>query len=260
VPKYMAKQRYINTRFWDDGYIVTLDPIEKLLFLYFLTNPLTEISGAYEIPLRRIAFDTGIDRDMVLKIVARFAEEDKIIYQDGWVLVCNFIKHQSANPKITKGIELSVSGCPDWIKDRLCIAYDRLSHLNSNSNTNLNIKERTVGYASPPDFDPEETRSRPPLSRAAATPASAQLDVWLNTIATTLGAKDSNGLPKLKKWEQVCMTAIREKHNLASLLKVIESESKRTKGQEQYFSPDTCLQKLQANGFSPKQSKWTHDV
>lgn len=132
----MAKQRYINTRFWDDGYIVTLDPIEKLLFIYFLTNPLTEICGAYEIPLRRIAFDTGIDSDMVLKMVRRFADADKIIYRDGWVLVCNFIKHQASNPKIEKGIETAVNGCPDWIKDRLSIAYDSLSPLNPNSNTN----------------------------------------------------------------------------------------------------------------------------
>lgn len=128
----MAKQRYINTRFWDDGYVVTLDPLEKLLFIYFLTNPLTEICGAYEIPLRRIAFDTGIDADMVTKMVKRFADADKIIYRDGWVLVCNFIKHQSSNPKIEKGVENAVKCCPDWIKDRLSIAYDSLSHLNLN--------------------------------------------------------------------------------------------------------------------------------
>jgi hypothetical protein len=134
----MAKQRYINTRFWDDGYIATLDPLEKLLFIYFLTNPLTEICGAYEIPLRRVAFDTGIDADMVLKIVARFADADKIIYRDGWVLVCNFLKHQSSNPKIDKGVEIAVKRCPDWIKDRLSIAYDSLSHLNPNSNSNTN--------------------------------------------------------------------------------------------------------------------------
>lgn len=146
----MAKQRYVNTRFWDDGYIVTLDPIEKLLFLYFLTNPLTEICGGYEIPLRRIAYDTGIDKDMVLKILGRFADADKIIYRDGWLFVVNFIKHQNLeSPKIKQGVENSLSRCPDWIKDRvktqddrLYIGYgypmDTLSHLNTNSNTNTN--------------------------------------------------------------------------------------------------------------------------
>jgi len=126
----MSKQRYINTRFWDDGYVATLDPIEKLLFIYCLTNPLTEISGAYELPLRRIAFDTGIDKDMILKVFARFAENDKIHYRDGWIFLPNFIKHQSDSPTVVKGIETSLKSVPDWILDMVCIRYQDLSHLN----------------------------------------------------------------------------------------------------------------------------------
>lgn len=133
----MAKSRYINTKFWDDTYISSLDPIEKLLFIYFLTNPLTEISGAYEIQLKRVALDTGIDRDMVQKILNRFADEDKIIYRDGWILVCNFIKHQSLNPNVQIGIENAVDIAPQWIRDRLSIAFESLSYLNLN-NSNLN--------------------------------------------------------------------------------------------------------------------------
>jgi len=38
------KKRYISTKFWDDEFIVNLDPIEKLLFMYFLTNPLTNVA------------------------------------------------------------------------------------------------------------------------------------------------------------------------------------------------------------------------
>lgn len=155
----MSKNRYINTRFWDDGYITTLDPIEKLLFIYLLTNPLTEICGAYEIPLRRIAFDTGIDKDMVSKILDRFADADRVIYRDGWVLICNFIKHQNANsPTIKTGIEKGLSCCPDWIKDRLCITYgygiDTLSHLNLNSNLNMNSNSNSNENAPTTDEEP----------------------------------------------------------------------------------------------------------
>ena len=45
------KQRYVNTRFWNDTYVSSLDPIEKLLFIYLLTNEHTNISGVYEPPL-----------------------------------------------------------------------------------------------------------------------------------------------------------------------------------------------------------------
>ena len=44
----MSKQRSVDTCFWDDRYITQLDPSEKLLFLYLLTNTLTNICGVYQ--------------------------------------------------------------------------------------------------------------------------------------------------------------------------------------------------------------------
>jgi hypothetical protein len=73
----MAKLRSVNTKFWDDNYIIKLKPIEKLLFLYFLTNPLTDICGAYEISKARISFDTGINLDLLETILERFFERKK---------------------------------------------------------------------------------------------------------------------------------------------------------------------------------------
>lgn len=139
----MAKQRYINTHFWDDTFIVDLESDEKLLFLYALTNPLTNISGAYEISIRRIIFDTGLEKDRILSIFEKFTLANKIIYKDGWLLIANFIKNQSLNPKIQSGIESALSDCPDWIKDRLSIAYHSLSHLNLNSNRDSNRDSNT---------------------------------------------------------------------------------------------------------------------
>ena len=44
---HQDKHRYIKTKFWDDSYIIELNPHEKLLFLYLITNPLTNIAGVY---------------------------------------------------------------------------------------------------------------------------------------------------------------------------------------------------------------------
>lgn len=143
----MAKQRVISTHFWDDGFVSGLGPMEKLLFLYLLTNPLTTIAGCYEITVRRICFDTGIDEKTVMQIFEKFAESGRIVYRDGWILIVNFIKNQSRNPKIEKGIEEAVKCCPDWAKHRLSIAYPSLSHLNLNSNTNT--KPNGVGTMKP---------------------------------------------------------------------------------------------------------------
>lgn len=140
---YMAKQRYVNTRFWIDSYISNLDPIEKLLFLYCLTNQQTDISGVYEVPLKTIATDTGIDKEMVIKILNRFEKDGKVRYEDGWIAIKNFIKHQQDNPKILKGIELSMAKCPSWCIDYV-YSIDSLSHSNSNSNTNTNTNVKKV--------------------------------------------------------------------------------------------------------------------
>lgn len=127
----MAKKRYINTKFWSDNYISDLDPIEKLLFMYFLTNPFTDICGIYEISMKQVALDTGIDKqEMIPKIVNRFSRDGKIFYIDGWVYVKNFAKHQAINDKIKIGIKRSIKDVPVKIMSKISqldIDYDSLS-------------------------------------------------------------------------------------------------------------------------------------
>ncbi len=137
----MAKMRVVNTRFWIDDYISNLDPIEKLLFLYFLTNPMTDICGVYEIPLKVVAVETGIDKEMVIKILKRFEKEDKMFYENGWVAIKNFKKHQSLNPKVVIGMEIGLTKAPKELIDRLSKPMDSLSHSNSNLNSNSNPNE-----------------------------------------------------------------------------------------------------------------------
>lgn len=108
----MAKQRSFNTKFWDDEYIQNLDPIEKLLFIYFFTNPLTTMCGIYEISLKRGAFDTGIDKDMVEKVLKRFEEDRKIFYINGWIFIKNFLNHQILNPSVMEGVENTLKEIP----------------------------------------------------------------------------------------------------------------------------------------------------
>ena len=114
----MSKNRMISTRFWDDSFIINCDPIEKLLFLYFLTNPLTSICGIYEISLKRIAFDTGIDKEMIIKILDRFEKADKMKYENGWLALKNFVNNQkcSDNPEdIEKALLQVPENLKNWI-------------------------------------------------------------------------------------------------------------------------------------------------
>ena len=113
----MAKQRIINTRFWIDDYVSNLDPMEKLLFLYLITNPSTEICGVYELPIKMMAVQTGIEKEMVVKILNRFEKDKKIVHKDGWVVIINFSKHQNPNPSVIKGVERALSEIPPKIRE-----------------------------------------------------------------------------------------------------------------------------------------------
>ena len=151
----MAKQRYINTKFWADSFIQELDINTKYLYLYLLTNSHTEISGIYELTLKTMSNETGIDIDKLSISLDKLSIAYKVKYFDNYIFIVNFIKHQNiANPKIKQGITRAIELLPDKIKDSLCIDYDslsisygypidNLSHLNSNSNSNTNINSNT---------------------------------------------------------------------------------------------------------------------
>jgi hypothetical protein len=113
----MSKKRYVNTTFWRDDYISSLDPSEKLLFLYLLTCPDTTIAGVYQIPIKIIAADTGFDKDMIVKILERLERDGKVLYRDGWIAIKNFLKHQSENPSVRAGVERELVSVPQDMID-----------------------------------------------------------------------------------------------------------------------------------------------
>lgn len=162
------KNRYINTKFWSDAYTADLDPIEKLLFIYFITNERVNMAGMYELPLKVAAVETGIDRDMVGKVVERFAKDGKVFFVDGWVVVKNFGKYQSdRNPKIRKAVADAMAKIPDRIKEVLQSRHnlsigdgypnDTQSHLDSDQDSDGDsIQKKTKKkVASSVDIDPD---------------------------------------------------------------------------------------------------------
>jgi len=54
----MAKQRMVNTRVWSDSRVLDLDPSEKLMRIYLITNDHTDLCGIYEIHIKTISMET----------------------------------------------------------------------------------------------------------------------------------------------------------------------------------------------------------
>lgn len=140
----MAKNRILNTRFWNDSFVSNLKPIEKLFFVYLVTNEHTNICGIYELPLKIAAIESGIDELTLKKCFVKL--KGKFYYVDGWVIAVNFPKYQASNmPKVQKGVEIALGLIPKDILDK-AIQYGYPIHThamysNSNSNSNSNITE-----------------------------------------------------------------------------------------------------------------------
>jgi len=125
----MAKTRMISTDFRSDTWIDWLDPIEKLLYIYCFTNDKSSWCWATEIPLKKIWYETWIDRDMVSKILSRFETEEKVIYCSGYLIVKNFIRRHfswidspdkwSKNNQL-KAIEEEIGKLPNEVYNRCC--------------------------------------------------------------------------------------------------------------------------------------------
>lgn len=140
----MATQRYISTSFWDDKWIRSINSMDRYLYLYLMTNPLTNIAGVYEITIDRIAFDTGIDERTLRTMLESFSEAGKVHYHDEeWIIIPTWPKHQQfeKRTKIREGIEKILSGLSQELLHKLKdIGYS------------YPIDTILIGYTYPPNY------------------------------------------------------------------------------------------------------------
>lgn len=169
----MSTQRYISTSFWDDEWIQTLDPSEKLLYLYLMTNPLTNIAGVYKITIRRICFDTGFHETVIGFLFEKFKNAGKAYRIGEYVVLPSWPKHQKWETKkaICDGIVSILNDLDDTMKNKLAEIKYRFdlslldhppiippssphqpSYLNSNSNSNSN-SDSDINLESPSTSD-----------------------------------------------------------------------------------------------------------
>ncbi len=145
----------VNTKFWNDNWIRKIDPLDRYLFLYLLTNEHTNISGIYELPLATLAFESGI-KEKILKQTTLPKLEPKAFYLDGWIFIPNFQKHQSnVSEKIKKGIEIEMKKIPNHILEAIKKVISRYSidtvciqsvlfNYNYNYNNNINSGKKNL--------------------------------------------------------------------------------------------------------------------
>lgn len=147
----MAVFRKINVDFWDDSKIVDdFTPEDKFFYLYLMTNPHTTQLGCYGITIRQMEFETGYNKDTILKLLNRFSENLNVLLYDEdtkEVLIKNWHKYNwSSSPKVIacllKELESIKSSELRKYMDTLWIQYgysmDTVSIQKRNKNKNKN--------------------------------------------------------------------------------------------------------------------------
>lgn len=73
----------INTGFWTSPQVVDeFTPEERYIYLYCMTNPHTNLCGCYEVSIKTIAAETGLERYEVSDILDRLQHRHGVICYD----------------------------------------------------------------------------------------------------------------------------------------------------------------------------------
>lgn len=114
-------RRSVNTRMWSDEWFETLKPTERLLWLYLLTNERTNMLGCYEVSMKRISYESGIDEVTVRKAFEGFERLGKAYYLGGkYVFLPNWLKNQSMNTNMVKSARKDYATLPISILEAIC--------------------------------------------------------------------------------------------------------------------------------------------
>ena len=95
APKY----RRINLKFWTDLKVRSLDPMDKFVFLYLITNPHSHLSGIYGIPMMYLEHETGLDSNGAKRAIDGLIDQKLIQYDWKYqvVWVVNMLNYQVIN-------------------------------------------------------------------------------------------------------------------------------------------------------------------
>ena len=164
----MSTQRYISTSFWDDEWVQSLNLTNKALYLYLLTNTLTNIAGVYKISTRRISFDTGLEEKEVINILNIFIQAGKVYRINEYIILPNWTKHQKweTRTSIKAGIEKIFNSLPPEV---LKLAKNVCYYL------------KTLEEPPLPSTPPPEPEASPPLPSYLDSDLNLDKDIDINS-------------------------------------------------------------------------------
>lgn len=122
----MAGYRQFHTKFWKDGWVIELDPLERYLFSYLFTNEQSSISGIYELPFKIIQNETGLEPEFIKSALLKFQTAKKIFYKDNIMWVVKMKQHhKNASPTTMTKVNNDISWIPDCDVKKAYLYYQK---------------------------------------------------------------------------------------------------------------------------------------
>ena len=126
----MAIYRNVQMSFWTDTKITDdFTPEEKLVYLYLITNPHTNLCGCYEISYRQMSNEIGMSIIKTKTLIGKLKNNHKVIdYSEDTkeVLLCNWNKYNwTASEKFRKPLLKEINEVKnDGFRSYLMALYD----------------------------------------------------------------------------------------------------------------------------------------
>lgn len=94
------KAKLLYSKFWSDGFILKLNPYQRLIFLYYLTNECVNVIHLYEMPAEKLLYDTGLykieDGEKILEDTKKIIQTKGSMYFNGdFVYLANAEKYNT---------------------------------------------------------------------------------------------------------------------------------------------------------------------
>lgn len=91
----MSNRKHLDDRIWDDSFFLELNPAQKCLFLFYLTNPSLSLCPIFEISEKMVLLRTQLEKKEFEKAKQLFSQKGKIFFYENWVFLPNFMKYNS---------------------------------------------------------------------------------------------------------------------------------------------------------------------
>jgi hypothetical protein len=89
------KTRIIQTRYWDDEFVADASKNTKLLYIYLLTCQYLNICGVFQLPTKKISYETNISPDELTPSQNELQGARKVLFYRGWVKIVNAQKNNN---------------------------------------------------------------------------------------------------------------------------------------------------------------------